>query len=98
MSAWGELKRILNEEKNITEIKLKDKIFLTNMITHKKFREYLHLLTEIRYIGHWRGYFSNNSINIPYYKLIKKIPEKLTIADAKKIKHMPWSEGFTYIE
>ena len=98
MSAWGELKRILNKEKEISLIKLKDKLFLYNMITHKKLNEYLHLLVQIGYIGHWRGYFRKYHSGIPYFKLIKKIPEKLTISDAKKIKQMPWLEWFKYPE
>lgn len=99
MNAWGKLKRTLNYEKEISEAKLKDKVFISHMITHKNFREYLHILVEIGYIGHWRGYLSKyHSINVPYYKLIKKIPEKLTIADAKKIKRMPWLGWFKYPE
>jgi hypothetical protein len=97
MTAWTKLKQILNDKKKITENQLKEKLFITNTITNKKFREYLHLLVEIHYIGHWRGYFSKyHSSNIPYYKLIKKIPEKLTIDDAKKIKQIPWLGWFKY--
>lgn len=99
MSAWGKIIKLLNEDQDISHPQLKDKIFLTNMITHKNFQEYLHLLVNIGYIGHWRGYFKKyHKGNISYYKLIKKIPEKLTIADARKMKQMPWLEWFKYPE
>ena len=99
MSAWGELKRLLNKEKEITENRLLNTICITHIVSYKKFREYLHILVDIEYIGHWRGHFSKyDSVNVPHYKLYKKIPEKLTINDAKKMKQMPWLEWFKYSE
>jgi len=108
MKAWTKLKQILNEGNDIIEDDLKDKIFITNKITYKTFRSYLHLLTEIGFIGHWRGYFklrlhhsfnlSYYSFNLSYFKLIRKIPKKLTIIDARKMKLMPWLEWFKYLD
>lgn len=99
MSAWSKIIKLLNEDMDISHPQLINKIFLTNMITHKKLQEYLHLLVISGYIGHWKGYFKKyHASDISYYKLIKKIPEKLTIADARKMRQMPWLEWFKYSE
>lgn len=99
MRAWTELKRLLNKEKYISRNKLIKGIEKDCKLYHGTISDYIFILTYIGYIKTIRENLSKyDSISVPYCKLIKKIPEKLTIADAKKMKRMPWLQWFKYPE
>ena len=96
MNAWGELKRILNKKKVIPIIVLIEKLNQNHMLYNIIYR-YLNILERDNYIKIYYKHLANYKL-MRMVKLIRKIPEKLTIADAKKIKHMPWLSWFKYPE
>lgn len=100
MRAWTNLKEILNEGLTLSRDTLIQKVRIPNYdISIKTIYHYLDILEESRYINLNYEYLSKYKlIRIAHYKLIKKIPKKLTINDAKKMKHMPWIEWFKYPE
>ena len=99
MNAWSELKRILNEEKYISRSKLVNQVEDNFMIYHTTTYRYLDILRDTKYIKiEYKNLSKDYPISVPYYKLIKKIPEKLTIKDAEKMKLMPWLSWFKYPE
>ena len=99
MSAWSRLKRILNKEKYISRNKLIKEAKNSSIINRLTVSNYIRILRDIGYIENiWEHLSKYESITVPYCKLIRKIPEKLTVADAKKIKHMPWLAWFKYAE
>ena len=99
MNAWSELKRILNEEKYISRSKLVNQVEDNIMIYHTTTYRYLDILTDAKYIQiEYKHLSKYHPITVPYYQLIRKIPEKLTIKDAEKMKRMPWLAWFKYPE
>lgn len=98
MSAWSLLKQTLNTKKYIARTKLVKKVEKNSMVYHGVIYDYLDILTKIGYINLTYHYISDHGASILSYKLLRKIPEKLTIADAKKMKRMPWLSWFKYPE
>ena len=99
MRAWTKLKEILNKGPSLSRDTLVRKVRNKNSINWKTIYHYLDILEESRYIDvYYEPLSKYESIRIAHYKLIKKIPKKLTIADAKKMKQIPWLEWFKYSE
>ena len=95
MRAWTELKRILNTEKDISRTMLVDKLYKETKVNAITLYRYLDLLELSKYINMYYKPLGNYILNIRY-KLIKKIPEKLTGRDIEKMRQMPWLSWFKY--
>lgn len=99
MRAWTKLKEILNEGTYLSRDTLVRKVLEVNNVWGNTVYNYLNILEESRYIDVCYEPLSKyESVRIAHYKLLKKIPKKLTIVDAKKIAKMPWLAWFKYPE
>ena len=97
MNAWTKMKEILNKQKYISRSKLVNQVENSFIIYHTTTYSYLDILMDAGYITiEYKHLSKYHPITVQYYQRLKKIPEKLTIADAKKMKQMPWLSWFKY--
>ena len=98
MNNWKELINDLNELGEVRAKTLYKEPFTVEM---KTMDDYIWLLKEcgfIKFVYKPSPYSLNVPVYNTYLKLIKKIPEKLTIKDAEKIKRYPWLAWFKQFE
>jgi len=97
MNVWANLKQKLNEDKFISRGTL-----VQNVHAHVHYEtvyNYLDLLKDCGFIKLTYEYLSKyEGVSVAHYTLIRKIPKKLTIKEAKKMKHIPWLIWFKYPE
>lgn len=92
MSDWSELKKVLNKKKMVARNDvIKDVRSKASYITIEGYLDLLELAGYLK-ISYKTQYYGLT----PHYKVVRKIPEKLTIQDAIQIKKRPWLIWFKH--
>lgn len=94
MSAWSQIKDILNKKKIVAGTELMQDV--RSKASYTTLEGYIELLKSAGYIK--RFYQKQYYGLTPHYKLLRKIPEKLTIDEVIQIKKRPWLIWFKHFD
>lgn len=97
MRAWAELKNRLNTKKDMSRCLLVNQLYKDTKVRGITLYRYLDLLELTKYIEMYHEPQGTYNLKARY-KLLKKIPEKLTIRDAEKMRQISWLQWFKYPE
>jgi hypothetical protein len=96
LSAWKELTRKLNKEKNLTYKKIHQ--HFNSQVKDYTLEIYCDLLNHCGYIEFDYVMLDQYTYFMRVVKLIKPIPETLTIKQAIQIKKHPWMQWFLEVK
>lgn len=91
MSGWSKLKDFLNEKRIVSKKELLRVVEGKTLYVIISF--YLEILESLGFI---EQFIMSGAFNIVNYKVVRKIPEKLTLREAVEMRKRPWLVWFKY--